>query len=104
MGRDEGAGWIVVGKWGQQVFDFAGFGRERIPPVAVAVEDDAAAAEDLVDAGGVFACDADDHVDQFVEAEGLVDDGADAEVAGVLFGVAEGDLVGEGHGGVSRVV
>jgi hypothetical protein len=52
-----------------------------------------------VDAGGVFAGDAYDHVDEFVEAEGLVDDGADAEVAGVLFGVAEVDLVGEGHGG-----
>jgi hypothetical protein len=32
-----------------------------------------------------------------VELENLFDDGADADEAGVFFGVAEGDLVGEWH-------
>ncbi len=89
---------IVVGEGQQEALDLFALGRERVPPIAVAVVDDRAGAQDLLDAGGVFAGDADDHVDEFVELEGLFDDGADADEAGVFFGVAEGDLVGEWHG------
>ena len=88
---------IVVREGNQQAFDFFLLGLEGVPPVAVAVVDDGAAAEDLVDAGGVFAGDADDHVHQFEELEGLLEDGADAHVPGVFVGVAEGDLGGERH-------
>ena len=94
----EGAGGIVVGEGEQEAVEFFAAGLEGVPPVAVAVVDDGAAAEDLLDPGGVFAGDADDHVDEFVELEGLFDDGADADEAGVFFGVAEGDLGGEWHG------
>jgi hypothetical protein len=93
----EGAGGIVVGEGEQEAVEFCAVRLEGVPPVAVAVVDDGAAAEDLLDAGGVFAGDADDHVDEFVELEGLFDDRADADEAGVFFGVAEGDLVGKWH-------
>ena len=95
--RGEGEGGIVVGEGGEEGGELIEGGGERVPGVAEAVVDDGAGAEDLLEAGGVFAGDADDHVDEFVELEGLFDDGADGEEAGVFFGVAERDLGGEGH-------
>src|SRR5579859_1662395 len=89
---------IVVREGNQQARDLFVLGVEGGPPIAVAVVDDRAATEDLLDAGGVFACDADDHVHEFVEAKGLLHHRADADEAGVFFSVAEGDLFGERHG------
>ena len=52
----------------------------------------------MLDAVGIFSCDADDHVDEFCGAEGLADEWADADELGVVFGVFDGDLSGEWHG------
>jgi hypothetical protein len=93
----ESARGFVIGEGEQEALDFFGLGLEAVPRVPVAVVDDGAAAEDLVDAGGVFAGDADDYVHQFEELEGLLEDGADAHVPGVFVGIAEGDLGGEWH-------
>ena len=51
----------------------------------------------MPDAVGLFSCDADDHVDEFGGAEGLTDEGADADELGVVLGVFDGDLGREGH-------
>ena len=59
----------------------------------IAVVKERAGAEDLLDTSGVLADNADDHVDEFIEAKGLFDDGAHGDVAGVVFGVANGDLL-----------
>ena len=46
----------------------------------------------------IFSCDAHDHVDEFGGAKGLADERADADELGVVFGIFDGDLGGEGHG------
>jgi len=43
---------------------------------------------------GIFSCDADDHVDEFGWAEGLANEGTDADELGVVFGVFDGDWAG----------
>jgi len=90
----EGTRGIVIGKRREQGFDLGQRGGKGIPGIAIAVIDDGSGAEDLLDARGVFAGDTDDHVDELGEAEGLLHDGAHADVAGVFVGVAHGDLVG----------
>ena len=85
---------IVVSEGREKRGQFRGIGGEGIPGVAVAVVDDGAGVEDLLDPIGIFAYDADDHVDEFGKTEGLFDDGTHTDVAGVFVGVAERDLVG----------
>jgi len=80
---------IIVGEGNQKLFNLFAVGGERVPPIAVAVVDDGAGAEDLLDAGGVFAGDADDHVDKFGKPEGLLDGGAHTDESSVFFGVAD---------------
>ncbi len=98
FGGIEGASGIVVGERGQERFDLGESGGDGVPPVAIAVVDNCATRENFVDAFGVFAGDADDHVGEFVEAEVLFDDRANGDEAGVFFGVADRDLIGERHG------
>jgi len=94
----EGARGIVVGEGSEKRVDFGEVGGEGVPGVAVPVIDDGAGAEDLLDADGIFADNADDHVDEFVETEDLFHNGTHAHIAGVFVGVAKRDLVGERHG------
>jgi hypothetical protein len=94
----ERAGGIGVGIGGEEMCELGWGGVDCVPPVAVGIEDDCAGAEDLLNAVGVFSCDADDHVDEFGGAEGLADEWADADELGVVFGVFDGDLGGEWHG------
>ena len=94
----ERAGGIGVGISVEEMGEFRWRGVDCVPPVAVGVEDDCAGAEDLLDAVRIFSCDADDHVDELSGAEGLADEWADADKLGVVFGVFDGDLGGEGHG------
>jgi len=95
--RIEGTRRVVVRKWREKRNDFGRVGRERFPGVAIAVVDDRAGVQGLLDAGGVFADYTHNHVDEFVEAEGLFDYRAHADVNGVFVGVAQRDLVGKGH-------
>ena len=60
----------------------------------IAVIEDRTAAQDLLNARGIFPGDADHHIDQLVEPKSLFDDGSHGDVAGVIFGVAYGDLFG----------
>ena len=85
---------LVVSEGREKHGEFRGIGGEGIPGVAVAVVDDGAGVEDLLDPIGIFAYDADDHVEEFGETEGLFDDGTHTDVAGVFVGVAERNLVG----------
>jgi hypothetical protein len=94
----ERAGGVGVGISVEEGGEFGWGGVDWVPPVAVGIEDDCAGAEDLLDAVRVFSCDADDHVDEFCGTEGLADEWADADKLGVVFGVFDGDLGGEGHG------
>ena len=94
----ERAGGIGVGISVEEGGKFGRGGVDCVPPVAVGIEDDCAGAEDLLDAGRVFSCDADDHVDELGGAEGLADEWADADKLGVVFGIFDGDLGGEWHG------
>jgi len=94
----ERTGGIRVGISVEEGGKFGWGGVDCVPPVAVGIEDDCAGAEDLLDAVRVFSCDADDHVDEFGEAEGLADEWADADKLGVVFGIFDGDLGGEWHG------
>ena len=92
----DGVEWargVIVRERGEQSRDFRKFGGETIPPVAIAVVYDGARAKDLLDAGGIFTGNTDDHVDELGEAEGLPNDGAHADVAGIFVGVAERDVV-----------
>lgn len=89
---------IGVGIGGEDVCELGRGGVDWIPPVAVGIEDDCAGAENLLDAVRIFSGDADDHVDEFGGAEGLADEWADADELGVVFGIFDGDLSGEGHG------
>jgi hypothetical protein len=89
--------WIVVREGKQELFDFGEIGSEGIPPVAIAVIEDRAGVEDLLDASGILTDHADDHVREFAEEKGLFDDGAHADVTGVVFGVANVDLLRQGH-------
>jgi len=98
MDRVEWARGVIVRERGEQSRDFRKFCGETIPPVAIAVVHDGAGAKDLLDAGGIFTSNTDDHVDEFGEAEGLSDDGAHADVAGLFVGVAKRDLVRKRHG------
>ena len=92
-GGFEGARRIVIGKSGNEGFDFRQIGGEGIPPVVIAIVKDRAGAEDLLNASGILANDADHHVDQFVEAKGLFDDRTHGDIAGIVFGVANGNLL-----------
>lgn len=94
MGRVEGTRGVIVGEGSEKGGDFWKVGGERVPRIAVAVVDNRAGAEDLLDARGILADNTDDHVDEFGKAEGLPDDGTHADVAGVLVGITERDLVG----------
>ena len=94
FGGIKGPRRVVVGKRREESGDFGEIGGEEVPAVAIAVVDDGASVENLPDAIGIFANDRDDHVDEFVETEGLPDDGTHADVAGVFIGVAERDLIG----------
>jgi hypothetical protein len=94
----ERAGGLGVGIGGEERREFGWSGVDCVPPVTVGIEDDGAGAEDLLDAVGIFSCDANDHVDEFCGAEGLADEWADADELGVVFGVFDGDLGWEWHG------
>jgi len=61
------------------------------------MEDDRAAAENLLHAGGVFSGDLHDHVHQFGGAESLADQRTHAEIFGFFFGVFYGDGFGQRH-------
>jgi hypothetical protein len=94
----ERAGGIGVGIAAEERREFGCGGVDCVPPVAVGIEDDCAGAEDLLDAVGIFSCDADDHVDEFGGAEDLANERADTDELGVVFGIFHGDLGGEWHG------
>ena len=94
----ERAGGIGVGIGGEERRELGWGSLDCVPPVTVGIEDDCAGVEDLLDAVGIFSCDADDHVDEFGGAESLADERADADELGVVFGVFDGDLDGEWHG------
>jgi hypothetical protein len=51
-----------------------------------------------LDAGGIFSCDADNHIDEFGGPKGLADERTDADELSVVFGVFDDDGVGERHG------
>ena len=95
--RVEGAVGIGVGIFGENFGERGGIGIEGRPPVAEGMEDDGAGAEDLLDAGGIFSGDLDDHVNEFWGAEGLADQRAHAEIFGFFFGVFYGDGFGKRH-------
>ena len=87
----ERAGWLRVGILAENFGKLSWIGVDRVPPVAVGIEDDGAGAEYLLDARGVFSGDAHDHVDQFGGTECLPDERADADKLGVVFGVFNRD-------------
>jgi hypothetical protein len=89
----EGEQGIGVGKRREEGGDFGGIGGEGVPRITIAIVDDSAGAEDLLEAIGIFADDADDHVDEFGQKKGLSDDGTHADVAGLFVGVAERDVL-----------
>ena len=88
---------LRVGIFAENLGKLRCVGVDRIPPVAVGIEDDGAGAEYLLDARGIFSGDADDHVDQFGGAECLPDERADADELGVVFGVFNRDEAGQRH-------
>src|ERR1700738_2316143 len=93
-----GARGICVGRAGEKIGEFSGFGVETLPPVAVGMEDDGATAENLLDALRIFSGDGDDHVDEFSGAERLADEWAHADEFGFFFGVFDEDGFGKWHG------
>ena len=99
IGGAEGAVGIGVGIVGENFGEGGDVGIESRPPVAEGMEDDGAGAENLLDAGGIFSGDLDDHVNEFRGAEGLADQRTHAEVFGFFFSVFYGDGFGQRHGG-----
>jgi len=93
----EWAGGIVAREVRERGCEFFGRKIERLPPVAVKMIDDGAGVEDLANSRGIFAGDAENHVEEFVRAEGLALNGADVEIVGVFFGEADGNRFGERH-------
>src|SRR5579864_6687988 len=71
---------------------------ETLPPITVKMKDDGAGTEDLPDTLGFLAGDAEHHVEQFVQTKGLPNDGPEAYIAGLFFGVANRNGLGQGHG------
>ena len=98
IGGAEGARGLRVGICGEDGGEFGGSGVERVPPVAVGIEDDGAGAKDLLDARGIFSRDADDHVDELGGEERLADERAHGDELSVVFGIFDGNGGGERHG------
>ncbi len=65
--------------------------------------DQRAGAENLLHAPGVFPRDADYHIGQFAQTEGLLHQGPDADVTGLFFGIANGNRLGKRHSGKNTV-
>ena len=77
-----------------EALDLCALGGKGVPPIAVAVVKNRAGLENLLDAHRVLSNNADHHVCEFAETKGLFDDRAHADVAGIIFSVANGNLLG----------
>lgn len=95
--RIKRTGWIVLRKGKEELIDFGEIRGERFPPVTITVVKNSASAEDLLDADSIFADHPDDHVGQFVGAKGLVYDRAHGDIASIVFGIVNGNLLRQGH-------
>ena len=67
------------------------------PQVAVEVIDDCPGMENLPDARGIFACDAQDHVEEFVQTKSLPYHRPHGYVSGFFFRVTGGNRFGQRH-------
>lgn len=90
--RTKQPAWVVVWKFSENRLEFGEISWEWVPGITVAVIDDRAGPEDLLDASGILANDGNDEIGELVELEGLFHDRPHAEVAGVFIGIADRDL------------
>jgi len=96
-GRVEWARGIIVRVRREKRSEFAYFGREAFPAIAIAVVDDRTSAENLLPSWDIFPSNAENHVDKFRQAKYLLHDGADGHIAGVFFRKAHRDGFRQGH-------
>jgi len=96
-GRVEWARGIIVRVRREKRSEFAYFGREAFPAIAIAVVDDRTSAENLLHSWDIFPSNAENHVDKFRQAKYLLHDGADGHVAGVFLREANRDSFRQGH-------
>src|SRR6266699_2808547 len=67
------------------------------PQVAVEVIDDRPGMENLPDASGIFPCDAQNHVEEFVQTKRLPHNGPYGYVSGLFFRVTDRNRFGQRH-------
>ena len=73
---------VVVGDQCEKRRSFRKVGSEAIPGVAVAIVDDGAGLQHLLDAAGILPDDTHNHVDEFAATKDLLHDRTHAHVAG----------------------